>query len=387
MWLAEILQEVEADQSAQLVLHALRNFSRLDMTVLTPLNCEIGHFTVFLTVFPEGWMVDCGLPSERRGCGLSLRHSREDDDGNVSITWYDQSWLQALLAEFDALVHSHHKSTANVIEGALSSCADRFVRKDPQGKNDVRYALHLCTLLQNETRTLIQPTQIGSSQTRDCCFTIVMASTTPGRIGLFDLPPELRNEIYAYALAEDKPVEVDRSDSPRKPPALLRICRQVYHEAWPIFYRVNIFQTDCYNSAEVFLGGLSDKALSSLRCLRATNAQQSRLAKFMTGWWISFVKTSLEKLHVRGGRRKVSADALFMPMPVGSTYEVNWVTSAQIPDFVIKSEQKTPISRQAKTPLTAAEDSLSDVDDGSDPEDSSDASSGSDGDGDGDDGA
>jgi len=58
------------------------------------------------------------------------------------------------------------------------------------------------------------------------------------------LPPELRNVIYVYALIAETDVEVPASGKVAKP-ALLQACRQTMSEATPIYYGQNTFKTRC----------------------------------------------------------------------------------------------------------------------------------------------
>ncbi|KAK3063925.1 hypothetical protein LTS18_011639 [Coniosporium uncinatum] len=58
---------------------------------------------------------------------------------------------------------------------------------------------------------------------------------------LFDLPAELRNHIYRYALTESHELVISDSAPPQQP-ALTRTCRQIRTEALGIFYLNNGFR-------------------------------------------------------------------------------------------------------------------------------------------------
>lgn len=59
----------------------------------------------------------------------------------------------------------------------------------------------------------------------------------------FDLPGEMRNQIYDYLLVIPAPKYMDDKLSYREPmyPNILRVCKQSYAEALPILYRRNTF--------------------------------------------------------------------------------------------------------------------------------------------------
>ena len=54
---------------------------------------------------------------------------------------------------------------------------------------------------------------------------------------LFQLPAELRNQIYEYALKEDHEIRIEDS----KPPEWINTCKQFRHETLKMYYRVNTF--------------------------------------------------------------------------------------------------------------------------------------------------
>lgn len=68
-----------------------------------------------------------------------------------------------------------------------------------------------------------------------------MATRQP--IGFFDLPGEIRNQIYAHLLVIPAPKYLDSILSYHEPmyPSILRVSKQTYSEALPILYRQNTF--------------------------------------------------------------------------------------------------------------------------------------------------
>ena len=61
-----------------------------------------------------------------------------------------------------------------------------------------------------------------------------------------DLPPEMRNMIYKFALVEDKGSLIDITPD-LKPPGLLSVCRQMREECLQIWYRQNTFIIQMYD--------------------------------------------------------------------------------------------------------------------------------------------
>lgn len=70
---------------------------------------------------------------------------------------------------------------------------------------------------------------------------------TADRPTLLTLPPELRNRIYSYAIAQDQPIKLlDQKDELEfKEPPLMRSCRTLRKEAGAVFYSENTFTVNC----------------------------------------------------------------------------------------------------------------------------------------------
>ncbi|KAK5127539.1 hypothetical protein LTR85_006879 [Meristemomyces frigidus] len=66
-----------------------------------------------------------------------------------------------------------------------------------------------------------------------------MEDTAEPAFRFFDLPPELRNRIYRFALVENASVRIERTGYARPP--LLRTSRQIRAESLSIYYSENKF--------------------------------------------------------------------------------------------------------------------------------------------------
>ena len=66
-----------------------------------------------------------------------------------------------------------------------------------------------------------------------------MAAATASPFRLLELPAELRNQIYRYAVVEQDWVHLNDHNSSEA--AVLQTCRQIRSEAGPIYYGENVF--------------------------------------------------------------------------------------------------------------------------------------------------
>lgn len=71
------------------------------------------------------------------------------------------------------------------------------------------------------------------------------ANSSPGRLSLFGLPGEIRNEIYRHSLTPNTTCIVSRAAF--KQPALLQTCREIRGGAAPIYYHENAFIIKVYD--------------------------------------------------------------------------------------------------------------------------------------------
>ena len=83
---------------------------------------------------------------------------------------------------------------------------------------------------------------------------------------IFDLPPELRNEIYSYILGPSRKIQVSLNKPFVREPALLAISHQIRAEAFAIWYGENLFFVNGSSPAVRFMRALSD---DHLRCIRS----------------------------------------------------------------------------------------------------------------------
>lgn len=75
---------------------------------------------------------------------------------------------------------------------------------------------------------------------------LIEPSTMSRPVGLFDLPGELKNAIYRFALVETQHLDITTKSIPLEP-ALLRTCRVIRQEARSIFYLENTFRILSHN--------------------------------------------------------------------------------------------------------------------------------------------
>lgn len=76
------------------------------------------------------------------------------------------------------------------------------------------------------------------------------------------LPAEMRNRIYRYSLVFEKPFTVKFRSGPFDT-GLLMVCKQIYAEAEPIFYKENAFRFP----QAVFAVARSERNLENLFCI------------------------------------------------------------------------------------------------------------------------
>ncbi|KAK4494755.1 hypothetical protein PRZ48_014111 [Zasmidium cellare] len=99
---------------------------------------------------------------------------------------------------------------------------------------------------------------------------------------LLTLPPELRNKIYTLVLVQGAPIQIsERSTKPSlaargatahytrllEPPFLLT-CRQIRHEALPIFYGENVFFTAIKDALPPWLLAIGPEKARMVRHIR-----------------------------------------------------------------------------------------------------------------------
>ncbi|KAK3046667.1 hypothetical protein LTR09_011881 [Extremus antarcticus] len=108
-----------------------------------------------------------------------------------------------------------------------------------------------------------------------------MAAASPPK-GLFDLPRELRDEIWGYALGVST-IDITSAPQLAVQPLLCRVSRQLRYETLPLFYQNNIFKSGVTNSArenaELWLNAIGQDNIKTLRflTLRGHRAIESEL--------------------------------------------------------------------------------------------------------------
>jgi hypothetical protein len=104
----------------------------------------------------------------------------------------------------------------------------------------------------------------GKAQDQDASPALI-PPTVEGATGLFDLPAELRNEIYTYVLAPaNNIVTISHSRPHVEEPALLAVNRQLRSEGLSVFYGCNVFQINGSTFVGKFLRTAEDEILRSL---------------------------------------------------------------------------------------------------------------------------
>ena len=103
-----------------------------------------------------------------------------------------------------------------------------------------------------------------------------------------DLPPEIRNEIYAHSLNEQDGIPVRETRLYVHEPPLSLVNRQIRSEVLDTFYADNIFEVSGSNPAVKFLRSTPEYKLRSLRTLRifcnivpTANYARERIAKLV----------------------------------------------------------------------------------------------------------
>ena len=77
-------------------------------------------------------------------------------------------------------------------------------------------------------------------------------ASPPSTFRLFDLPPELRNRIYRFAILEPHSITISAFSIPQQP-NLLTVNKQITEEAIEIYYKENRFCFEMRNCDSTFL--------------------------------------------------------------------------------------------------------------------------------------
>ena len=125
--------------------------------------------------------------------------------------------------------------------------------------------------------------EVGTSPTPTSTVTATTPTVASTRCHLLQLPPELRNRIWEYAIIKENPInlmpikyceEKEEPESGAQPP-VTQVCSQIRNEALSMFYACNIFRVHADNLS------LDYKSKSKRACegrfLRALLPQTSKL--------------------------------------------------------------------------------------------------------------
>lgn len=158
----------------------------------------------------------------------------------------------------------------------------------------------------------------------------------------FDLPPEIRVNIYSYIVVEDHPFQIltrpgpyrvraQRIDVPE--PDLLAVCKLIRKEAMPIFYGANIFEPlfgNSYLDTAEFVAWLPDEKVNMLRALRSRQDP----TQLSTWQGYSLAEAREDGNSILGmGRGLLRRDAILLPFLEMETGQTAWCTFDELEDF------------------------------------------------------
>ena len=83
---------------------------------------------------------------------------------------------------------------------------------------------------------------------------------------LLDLPPELRNTIYAYVLATDDVIQIPASGKPTRP-SLLKVCQQITKDTNLLYYSCNKFNISAGKRLKIFRRWILSLGEKERKCL------------------------------------------------------------------------------------------------------------------------
>lgn len=165
------------------------------------------------------------------------------------------------------------------------------------------------------------------------------------RTSFLDLPPEIRVEVYSYAIVERHPVQIliYRSKVLVPEPDLLVTCRLIRKEAMPIFYGSNTFEPmfdKKGRATAAFLDSLSDEKIPMLRALRAYEYNKTGLASLVYArllavnrpkWILTQLNKAKDRLSeiIGHGRGLLRRDAVLVPY-IQAGGHVMWCTEEEV---------------------------------------------------------
>ncbi|KAK4617454.1 hypothetical protein CLAFUW4_12560 [Fulvia fulva] len=130
-------------------------------------------------------------------------------------------------------------------------------------------------------------------------------------MGLLELPPELRNQIYQFALVDPNDQDFGKyQDHKPREPALLLTNRQIRNGAFPVFWGGNTF---CFVNSimtDLWLKRLQPHKLAALRSVLASHPDYAHIWSMQ----VSRGKEDLQKLGLRC--KGLCEDVVKLPMRV-----------------------------------------------------------------------
>ena len=145
-----------------------------------------------------------------------------------------------------------------------------------------------------------------------------MDPAPPTRCHLLELPPELRDAIFTFAVVKDKPIHILSYHLKPVEPLLLAVCRQIRAECLPLFFGANVFRM--YESqAEPFIRHLGEDRVKLVRKLRPfTSFRPNHMG---LGWHAEHVLWWLRHWIDECSKGKLRKDAVYIPLWTGTDWE------------------------------------------------------------------
>lgn len=126
------------------------------------------------------------------------------------------------------------------------------------------------TPIQQSTEIWTTSTTAHSSKAAN--MSAMLDQTTAPKTGLLDLPAELRNTIWEYALVRTGPIRsmLPLASRPHafQQPSLTAVSRQIRAETLPIFYHANSFEAPYWYELKLFVRRMDKANVKFLRCLQ-----------------------------------------------------------------------------------------------------------------------
>ncbi|KAI7238840.1 hypothetical protein KC330_g2322 [Hortaea werneckii] len=119
---------------------------------------------------------------------------------------------------------------------------------------------------------------------------------------LLDLPPELRNSVYTYALATDDVIQIPASGKPTRPP-LLKVCQQITKDATLLYYSCNKFSISAGKRLKIFRRWILSLEEKERKCLGPVTITRDVSGK--TATMVSELTTAIQQTENREKKAEV----------------------------------------------------------------------------------